>query len=245
MKAHKAALAALVILFATASVAWAQPGPYIPRDNSSSPWAQEIRGFMALHAGASVIPTFMADLKDTKNFIFNASNMQPRQPGFAAGMGFIPLIGMNGIAIEVEYVMQTLDFDTTIIDHLNQRYVGGTTLQVHFITPSVGYYRYFLEGPWHLHILGCLGPDFETVQYESRAYGKNRRGESRNTNMDFQTGFGFLYAFTGGAVGAEARGHFPLFTDPYRINGIVDSYTMNLTVPVIIKLEFALYVGNF
>jgi len=245
MKSYKILFAALAVFFLAASTTWAQPGPYIPKDDRTSPWAQEIRGFMALHAGASVIPTFMADLKDTQHFIFNGSNFQPRQPGFAAGMGFIPLIGMNGIAVEVEYVMQTLDFDTTIIDKLNQKYVGGTTLQVHFIVPSLGYYRYFLEGPWHLHILGCLGPDFQSVQYESRAYGRNRRGESRNTNMDLQTGFGFLYAFTGGAVGAETRAHFPFFTDPYRIDGIVDNYTMNLTIPVIIKLEFALYVGNF
>ena len=236
----------LMIGFAVPIKIYAQGTTYIPGEQKS-PWQQNIRGFMAFRPGITAIPEISIRMGNVSGYVNKVESAMPRVPGFAIGIGIIPLVGMNGIGVEVDYVLESAFFKhrstQTVINKPSQE--GNDSLGITFISLCPAYYRYFLEGSTHIYILSSAGPDFQSIEYRMKGEKKEYSGRAQRTNVDVSAGVGCVYDYHGGSVGGELRGQFPLLTTSLKAKTDYGPADIEFYVPTIIKLQFTWYLGNF
>jgi hypothetical protein len=208
------------------------------------PWGQNVSGFMSVALGLIYLPQFgVSATPSGENFRYQAREGVANFPNFSAHLAFIPAFGNNGVAAEVGYEIMSMRWRQTVSDDANT-YGGHSTLALTFISLSINYLRYFLEGADRVYLLAGGGYVWERARLSTETGGQGSTDDSGFPNWRVNTGFGYLHETHAGAIGFEIRADLPLLQSRLNLTDPYGPYQVKLTHPLLLRLAVTLMVGR-
>lgn len=232
-----------LLFFFSPSAVWGQITT-VPDDET--PWGNKARGFVEAHLGFSYIPVIDIEVTHMDSDVFYNRNwdIRTKPPGIAAGIGFIPAFGYNGILAEVSYTLNGVEFRSEV-DNNNVITRGKTTFGLSMVDINAGYVRYFLDDPWHIYLGAMIGLETVIVKSTTDFEGESSVTTQRQVYNGATAGsFGFYRKATTGGIGAELRVSYSFVNSTIDMRDPFGSVEYDIFHPLMIKLMAVFLLGG-